>query len=511
MGREPEYAGPAWFAPPPAEPEPEAETEPDVEPVWEPQPAREPEAEAEAEPDLEPLPEPEREPAWLEQPEPEPEVEPAYVAPAPTDRTYDEPREPEVEAREAATAFVPEAAQEAGAIGGEESGWNPKVHGERRRPTTAEQAVPWLIGVILALAGIVIVLLALIFTAPDGMLGLTASPSPSPSGTLGGLLPTGSAAATRTPNASPRSASPTAEPTPAATATPLPEYGPLEMVYLGRPSALEPIYLFRRDFSEREDPNVVAQADIGVSAYTWAPDGRVGAAIIGERLVALRPGRSARRLFDGASAAAFGLDSQTIYALRIVQRGGDDIARVLEIDYRSGDSRVVGSVRYPRPAIAAEPALREAQFIDDGGIFRLYPLSDGSLVIWILGAPETYRMDTEDGSVEEVRRQPLLWSPDGSQRVVVRERANGTSDLHLRDSGGETTASVNVPGLVSHVRWVRSSNEIVFTLGRLGTSGGVRQDLYVWDLVDGNDPLPLTSNGVSFGAEWLGSAPNWRD
>jgi hypothetical protein len=37
----------------------------------------------------------------------------------------------------------------------------------------------------------------------------------------------------------------------------------------------------------------------------------------------------------------------------------------------------------------------------------------------------------------------------------------------------------------------------------------VRQDLYVWDLVDGNAPAPLTSNGASFGAEWLGVLQTW--
>jgi hypothetical protein len=364
-----------------------------------------------------------------------------------------------------------------------------------------------MIGVILALAGILIVLLALIFTAPEGMLGLTASPSPS--GTLTGVLPTDTGEATRTPRPTQGGATPTEHPTVAPTATPLPEYGPLEMVYLGRPSALEPIYLLRRDFSEVENADVVAQADSGVSSYAWAPDGRVGAGIIGERLVALTPGRSARRLADDVSAVTFGWDSQTVYALRIVQDGGQNVGRVLEIDYRSGDSRLLGSVRYPRPVIGADPPLREAQFIDNGGIFRMYAVADGSLVIWILGAPDTYRMDSEDGSVEEVRRQPILWSPDGSQRVALRERANGTTDLNLRNSDDETIASVNVPGLVSHVRWVRSSNEIVFTLGRLGTNGGVRQDLFVWDLRDGRDPLPLTSNGVSFGAEWVGSAPNW--
>jgi hypothetical protein len=386
-------------------------------------------------------------------------------------------------------------------------GWDPKLQGERRRPTTAEQAVPWLIGVILALAGIVIVLLALIFTAPNGLAGLSASPTPAQS--RSGFLPTTSDEPTPRASGTPNEASATPDPTPAATATPLPEYGPLEMVYLGRPSALAPIYLLRRDFSEADDAAVVAQADIGVSAYAWSPDGRVGAAIIGERLVALTPGRSARALVDGVSAVAFGLDSRTVYALRIVRSGTDDIARVLEIDYRSGDAAVLSSIRYPHPVIGPDAPLKEAQFIDDGGIHRLYALADGTLAVWILGAPATYRVDTGSGSAEEIDRQPMLWSPDGDQRIDLRENDGGTTDIVLRGSDGDTVASVRVTGLVSHVRWVRTSNEIVFTLGRLGTTGGVRQDLYVWDLVGGNDPLPLTSNGVSFGAEWLGAAQHW--
>jgi len=69
-------------------------------------------------------------------------------------------------------------------------------------------------------------------------------------------------------------------------------------------------------------------------------------------------------------------------------------------------------------------------------------------------------------------------------------------------------ASVTVSGLVSHIRWAGTNNEIVFTLGRL-VGGGVRQDLYVWDLVDGNPPSALTSNGASFGAEWLGVPQSW--
>jgi hypothetical protein len=69
-------------------------------------------------------------------------------------------------------------------------------------------------------------------------------------------------------------------------------------------------------------------------------------------------------------------------------------------------------------------------------------------------------------------------------------------------------ATVSVTGLVSHVRWAGTNNEVVFTLGRL-VGGGVRQDLYIWDLVDGKAPSPLTSNGASFGAEWLGVPQSW--
>src|SRR5438874_2433621 len=57
--------------------------------------------------------------------------------------------------------------------------WDPRQLGERRRPTTAEQAVPWLVGAVLALAGIVIVLLALIFSdANGGFAAATVQPTP---------------------------------------------------------------------------------------------------------------------------------------------------------------------------------------------------------------------------------------------------------------------------------------------------------------------------------------------
>jgi len=58
---------------------------------------------------------------------------------------------------------VPAPATEAAAAttslggGGSSDDWDPRRDGDRRRPTTAEQAVPWLIGLLLALTGIVVV------------------------------------------------------------------------------------------------------------------------------------------------------------------------------------------------------------------------------------------------------------------------------------------------------------------------------------------------------------------
>ena len=117
--------------------------------------------------------------------------------------------------------------------------------------------------------------------------------------------------------------------------------------------------------------------------------------------------------------------------------------------------------------------------------------------------PATYRIDPANGDVTEIAREPILWSPDGTHRVTAHEDGNTTA-LRLRDRGNNVVASIGVTGLVSHIRWAPASNEIVFTLGVTGAGGGVRQDLYVWDLEDRKDPMPLTSSGAAFGAEWRG-------
>jgi hypothetical protein len=388
--------------------------------------------------------------------------------------------------------------------------WDLKLYGDRRKPTTAEQAVPWLIGLVLALTGIVIVLVALIFTGPEGLIASDPSATPlasrpaastpvNPGASSEPSRPAGGSAPPSEPEA-------TARPSP----TPVPEYGPLEMVYLGRPSGTAPIYLLRRDFSVAAEPTVMAQAEQGVTKYVWAPDGRVGAAIIAERAVALTPGESARPLADDIDAITFGWHSQIIYAVRIVPDGVDDRAEVLQIDFLSGEVQELAAITYPRPVTGPDAPLREAQFIDDGGLVRLYALADGNIVLWVLGAPAIYRIDPGDGRVTEAGREPVLWSPNGRLRITLFENETATTTvIGLRDQSGDAQASVSVNGLVSHVRWAATNNEIVFTLGQTSGAGGVRQDLYVWDLQDGVAPLPLTSNGASFGAEWLGVNPHW--
>lgn len=439
----------------------------------------------------EPPPEPPREPP------PEPIDEPPPPEPAPPAPPTQPIQPPPTEAAEPTTTLgdaIADPDDGDGEEDGDGGGWDPRRDGDRRRPTTAEQAVPWLIGLLLGLTGIVIVLLALIFIGPEGVAGLpSASPTPSVSEQT-------NPSPTPIPSTS---VEPTAGPTP----TPPPSFGALEMTYRGRSTANSPIRLSRRDFSTTADPVVLAEDSKGVGDYAWAPDGRVGAAIIAGRALAIVEGQSARMLTDPVDALVFADDSSTLFGLRIVQDGANDRAEVLTIDFDTGATEILATITYPHPDIIADPALKEAQFADNGGIVRLYVTVDGFVVAWILGAPAAYRIDPATGAITQVDHQPVLWSPDQRLRVDVKE-ASGVSTLTLVDMDEIAQASVKVTGLVSHIRWAGSNNEIVFTLGRL-VGGGVRQDLYVWDLVDGKAPSPLTSNGASFGAEWLGVLQSW--
>jgi hypothetical protein len=246
-----------------------------------------------------------------------------------------------------------------------------------------------------------------------------------------------------------------------------------------------------------------------VGIFAWAPDGRAGAAILsGRRAVAIVPGQDLRTLVEPIDAIVFADDSTTLYGLRITAGATTDRAEVMNIDFETGATEIMTTITYPHPEIIKDPALREAQFADNGGVVRLWVTTDGYVVAWILAEPSrTIRIDPADGTYVDVKTQPVLWSPDQRVQVTVSE-ASGRTTLTLMGHDKVAQASVTITGLVSHVRWAGSNNTVVFTLGVL-VGGGVRQNLYVWDLVDGKAPLPLTSNGASFGAEWLGVLQSW--
>jgi len=253
---------------------------------------------------------------------------------------------------------------------------------------------------------------------------------------------------------------------------------------------------------------VLLQDAKGVGKYAWAPDGRMGAAIVAGKVVSIVAGQEPKVVAEPVDAIAWADDSTTLYGLRIVRAGTNDTAEVLKINVGSGAVEIITSITYPHADIIADPALKEAQFADNGGIVRLYTTVDSYVVAWILGNPsKTYHIDPADGTYTELDAPPVLWSPDQKMQVEINEKS-GKTILSLKGHDGVAKASVTVTGLVSHIRWAGAGNEIVFTLGRL-VGGGVRQDLYVWDLVDARAPAPLTSNGASFGAEWLGVLQSW--
>ena len=382
--------------------------------------------------------------------------------------------------------------------------WDPRRFGERRRPTTAEQAVPWLIGIILALSGIVIVLIALIFTSDNGRLAGAAQGSPSSSlAAASGTLPAATPSPSRSVRPSPSAATSSS---PAASAS---AFAPLDMLYLGRSTVDVPVYLFRRDFAKKVAASQLAIASQGISKYAWSPDGKAGAVIIDGRVVAIAANGTKRALYDGADEITFGSDASTVYVARLTSSGASDRAQVFAVNFSSGSARRLTDITYPHQVIVNESPLKEAAFADEGGIVRLYPTADGNLVLWILGAPGIYRIDPVDGSRAQVTRLPVLWSPDAKRRVDAKV-SSGSTTLQLLDVGGKATASVTVSGLVSHLRWSTDGSEVSFTFNRLSPSGRVLQDLFIWDLVNAKAPMALTSSGAAFGAQWLAAPQTWQ-
>ena len=383
-----------------------------------------------------------------------------------------------------------------------ERAWNPRQLGERRKPTTAEQAVPWLVGAVLALAGIVIVLLALIFSDANG--GFASSPlQPTPL-----LFPSTSTAPSPSAAASP-SASPTASAPPSPSPTKPPTYGSLEMLYLTRPTAASASELLRDDFATSAGPVLVeASSSADVTHYAVAPDGTASVAIVSGKLLALTKGKPARVLATTAASATFGTDATKVFAVRIAKGSTNDQATITAITFGSGRGATLTTITYRHPATPQLTGLAAARFLDDGGPVRIYSTSDGNLLLWVTGAGQ-WRIDPVSGSTVAATRQPVLWSPDGAHRIVASVSGNVTTLSELGQDG-RSLSRTSVTGQISHLRWSPHGNRVVFTVGITLAGGGVRQDLYVWDLVNGRAASALTANGASFGGEWLGSAQFWQ-
>ena len=374
------------------------------------------------------------------------------------------------------------------------------------QPSTAEQAVPWLIGVILLLAGMVIVLLALIFSGDPSLGGTSPSgsnaavlPDPSPSGGV----PTPTPVAT-----TPAAASADASPTPMV----LPEYGALEMIYQGRNTALAPIYLMQDDFTTTDAGAVLAQDSVlDVRRFAWAPDGTVGAGLLADVLVSIELGVEKRNLGGSITTITFGDAASTVYAVRWAEDGENDVSTVLAIDFTSGDTTELAVISYPRPAPPAADALADAESADDGGPVRLFWLETDMLRLWVIGAGQ-WDILPEDGTVTPLAAEvapPTLWAPDGEQRIAVTLDA-GVSTIALLDENDEVLMSTSIDGSVSHLRWSPTGQRVVFTVGQLAPNGGILQDLFLWDLNE-EPPMRLTTTGANFGAEWRGSQPLWRE
>lgn len=385
-----------------------------------------------------------------------------------------------------------------------ESPWDGRF--DRRRPTTAELAVPWLIGIILLLIGMVIVLVALLLTTESqgGVLsptGTAASGVAGSTGTPGVIAPSPSEA----PIGGPLSTSPPPTPTPG------PQFGDLEIAFLARELPAAPISVLRDDFGNEEAAVRLAGADEGVSAHDWAPDGSVGAAIIAGQVMALAPDQEPRALTTDVTQITFGADAATLYAVRVADAadGLTETSTLIALDFATGEEREITEVAYDNPVFGFTGPLDQAQFADEGGAVRLYWLADGFLCLFVFGGP-TVTIDPADGTQRPVERQPVLSSPDGSLRIEVTPGDSGRSALEVLTADGSVQGAAGVAGLVSHVRWSPSGDRVIFTAGTPTADGGVRQDLFVWTLTSDEAPTALTTSGAAFGAEWLGAMESWR-
>ena len=190
--------------------------------------------------------------------------------------------------------------------------------------------------------------------------------------------------------------------------------------------------------------------------------------------------------------------------------GANDVASVLAVDHATGEERELDRVSYPRPTIQEEAAVDEAQFVDDGGAVRLFWMHDDLLRLWILGGG-TWTIDPVEGNATKLDEEalPVLWAPEGERRVRLGADGDKTK-MRVVDRSGDAMATTTVTGRVSHLRWSPRGDQVVFTLGRPTSGGGVLQDLYLWNL-DDSTPMMITNTGAGFGAEWRGSQARWEE
>nr|MBA2634723.1 hypothetical protein [Chloroflexota bacterium] len=501
---------PAELPAPPQEDLEAPASEPDRGRWW--SPRRAPAAEPEPEPEPQPGPEQATEPEpSFTPPEPEPVGQPAPVWRERGDATQVLPAGWAAQAEPPARTESGELEPTVGPIRVTLATAHSTVPAEmpEEQPSTAEQAVPWLIGLILLLAGMVIVLLALIFSGDPSL----SAANPSASNAVA-LLPSGAPGvdASPTSTAAPRtSGAPGASAAPSPTPMVLPEYGALEMIFQGRNTALAPIYLLMDDFTNADPPLSLAQdGTLDVGRFAWAPDGTVGAGLLADVVVSIEIGTEKRSLGGGISTITFGDDASTLYAVRVTQDGADDAATVLAIDFATGDTSEVTTVSYPRPSLQAEEPLVAARTADDGGPVRLLWLESDMLRLWVIGVGMwNIALDGQATALGSEAPPPTLWAPDGERRISVTEEA-GVSTITVLDEEDEQVVSTTIEGSISHLRWSPTGQRVVFTLGTTAPNGGILQDLYLWDAND-QPPMRLTTTGANFGAEWRGSQPRWRE
>jgi hypothetical protein len=382
-----------------------------------------------------------------------------------------------------------------------EEQWDVKASGNRRRPTRAEQAVPWLIGLVLALSGMLLVLLAVVFSSTDGLLPAYGSPSPEPT-----MARTPEPLPSLTPEPTP---GPTVSGEPTPSPAPTPAFAPLEIIFKQRTSAAGPAHLFRHDFAGQAAPEALLRDDRGVDHYAWAPDGLRGIALVDGNPIHVDAANAGADVGDGFDGVAFASDSITAYAVRATLAGVNDRAELLRVDVATGAVASLAAWTYPHPVTFQESAVQEAQFADDGGLNRVYVLDDGRVVVWILGAPATYTYDPATGVAGATDRLPVLWSPNGHMRVEPTE-SGGSTQLTVRGLADEVRGAIGVSGYVSHLRWSSLSNQIVFTISATASGGAVTQDLYLWDLKTGSPPVRLTQDLRSSGGEFRGVESRWK-